>query len=83
MHIFKSVENTLLKDFPDAKIILRDMITGRTDWDSSLGDLHLEIFISSNLFNGISKLEQHRMVMNSLSSLLKEKLHAVKIKTSL
>ncbi len=42
---------------------------------------HLEILVVSDEFKGKLLLEQHPMVMDILKDSLKEKIHAVKIKT--
>ncbi|MBT4792174.1 MAG: BolA family transcriptional regulator [Halobacteriovoraceae bacterium] len=51
-----------------------------------VGDLtgtqdHLEIFVVSDEFKGKMLLDQHQIVMDILKDSLKEKIHAVKIKT--
>lgn len=42
---------------------------------------HLGVMVISDSFEGKALLEQHQMVMDSLKEELKERLHAVKIKT--
>lgn len=42
---------------------------------------HLGVMVISDQFEGKALLEQHQMVMDSLKEELKERLHAVKIKT--
>jgi len=42
---------------------------------------HLEILVISDDFKGKLLLDQHQMVMDVLKESLKEKVHAVKIKT--
>lgn len=42
---------------------------------------HLGVMVISDSFENKSLLEQHQMVMDSLKEELKERLHAVKIKT--
>lgn len=44
-------------------------------------DDHLEIQVTSSQFEGLSLLDQHQMVMDALKEELKDKLHAVRIKT--
>ena len=51
-----------------------------------VGDLtgtmdHLEILVVSDEFKGKMRIDQHQMVMDVLKESLKEKVHAVKIKT--
>lgn len=42
---------------------------------------HLEILVVSDEFKGKMRLAQHQIVMDILKESLKEKVHAVKIKT--
>lgn len=42
---------------------------------------HLEILVVSDEFQGKMRLAQHQIVMDILKESLKEKVHAVKIKT--
>ena len=42
---------------------------------------HLEILVVSDEFKGKMRIDQHQMVMDVLKESLKEKVHAVKIKT--
>lgn len=42
---------------------------------------HLEILVVSDEFKGKMRLAQHQIVMDILKESLKEKIHAVKIKT--
>ena len=51
-----------------------------------VGDLtgtmdHLDILVVSDVFKGKLLIDQHQMVMDILKEPLKEKVHAVKIKT--
>ena len=57
----------------DATVEVND-VTGSND--------HFALLVVSDTFIGMSLLEQHRMVMNLLKQELKEKVHAVQIKTS-
>ncbi len=62
------IENKL----PDSMVQVGDM-TGTLD--------HLEILVVSDEFKGKMLLDQHQMVMDILKESLKDKIHAVKIKT--
>lgn len=51
-----------------------------------VGDLtgtmdHLDIIVASDTFIGKSLIDQHQVIMDILKESLKEKVHAVKIKT--
>ncbi len=63
---------TILSAVPEAEIYLRDL-TGNGD--------HFEAFVVSNHFEGKRPLERQRLVMASLTELLKGPLHAITFKT--
>ena len=64
---------TLIKEaMPDANIVIQDLA----------GDgNHYSATITSSQFNGKSKIEQHKMVYNSLKGKMGNELHALAIKT--
>lgn len=66
------VKDLIKKNIDDAIVDVYDM-TGTMD--------HLEIFVASDIFKGKMLLDQHQIVMDILKESLKEKIHAVKIKT--
>jgi stress-induced morphogen len=66
------VKNLIVSNLPESHVEVSDM-TGTMD--------HLEILVVSDEFKGKVKLAQHQIVMDILSESLKEKVHAVKIKT--
>ena len=68
----KEIE-TLIKDaLPDAVIDIQDLA----------GDgNHYSATITSSLFSGKSKIEQHKMVYSSLKGKMGNELHALAIKT--
>ena len=68
----KDIEELIKKKIPDAKIIIKDLVGDNN---------HFSAEIKSKEFNGKTRLEQHKMVYNSLSEELKEDLHALTIKT--
>ena len=69
---FIEVENLIKAGLSDAHVQVVDM-TGTRD--------HLQILIVSDQFKGKMLLDQHQMVMDILKESLKEKIHAVKLKT--
>jgi len=74
MAIEKSkLTSILLQNFPNAKIIVNDLIGDRE---------HYSLHITCKSFKGLSLITQHRMVKNSLSNVLNNELHAITIKTS-
>ena len=68
----KDIESLIKKNIPDAEIIIKDLAGDNN---------HFSAEIVSKEFNGKTRLEQHKMVYNSLSEELKEDLHALSIKT--
>lgn len=67
------LKQLIVAAFPDSEVILKDLVGD--------GD-HYEVTIKSPLFNGKSKIEQHRMVNTALKDYLGRALHALSIKTS-
>jgi stress-induced morphogen len=62
-----------IKDFiPDAEIKIESLVDDND---------HYKVEIVSSLFNGKSKLEQHKIVNAALDGCLGTKLHALSIKT--
>ena len=68
----KDIESLIKKKIPDADIVIKDLVGDNN---------HFSAEIESKEFNGKTRLEQHKMVYNSLSEELKEDLHALSIKT--
>jgi stress-induced morphogen len=59
--------------FPDAKVSLKDTV----------GDMdHYALHIESAMFEGLSKVNQHKMVMKALGSMVGTTLHAISITTT-
>ena len=73
MNPLEEVQNLITNSINDAIVKVSDM-TGTLD--------HLEIFVASNEFKGKMLIDQHQMIMDILKESLKEKIHAVKIKTT-
>lgn len=68
----EEVKNLITANINDAIVEVSDM-TGTLD--------HLEITVASDLFKGKMLIDQHQIIMDILKDSLKEKIHAVKIKT--
>ena len=66
------LENLLKEKFPDANILVKDLAGDNN---------HYSAKIKSKLFNGKTKIEQHKMVYNSLKGKMGNELHALAIKT--
>ncbi len=68
----KEIEKLIRKALPDATIDIQDLA----------GDgNHYSATIVSSQFSGKSKIEQHKMVYNSLKGKMGNELHALAIKT--
>ncbi|MDC3024820.1 BolA family transcriptional regulator [Candidatus Pelagibacter sp.] len=68
----KEIEKYIRDAFPDALVKIDDL--------AGDGD-HYSATITSSLFTGKSKIEQHKMVYNSLKGKMGNELHALAIKT--
>ena len=68
----KEIEKLIKEAMPDAKIEIQDLA----------GDgNHYSATVTSSTFSGKSKIEQHKMVYNSLKGKMGNELHALAIKT--
>ena len=68
----KEIEKLIREALPDATIDIQDLA----------GDgNHYSATIASSQFSGKSKIEQHKMVYNSLKGRMGNELHALAIKT--
>ena len=68
----KEIESLIKEAMPDAKIEIQDLA----------GDgNHYSATVTSSQFSGKSKIEQHKMVYNSLKGKMGNELHALAIKT--
>ena len=68
----KEIENYIKEAIPDALIEIQDLA----------GDgNHYSATITSSEFKGKSKIQQHKMVYNSLKGKMGNELHALAIKT--
>jgi stress-induced morphogen len=65
----------LKKDFPDSDLEVFDLTGGGDHW---------EVKIRSNRFKGLSRVQQHQLVMASFQAELKSgELHALALKTEI
>tara|TARA_X000001036_G_scaffold381176_1_gene373038 strand:+ start:328 stop:558 length:231 start_codon:yes stop_codon:yes gene_type:complete len=70
----KIIEELIKNSIPDAKVIIKDL---RGDGD------HYSATVISKTFDGKSKIEQHKMVYNSLEGKMGKELHALMLKTKM
>ena len=70
----KDIESLIKKKIPDAKVVIKDLVGDNN---------HFSAEIASKEFNGKTRLEQHKMVYNSLSEELKDGIKVIIVKTFL
>ena len=70
----KIIKELIKSSIPDAKVIIEDL---RGDGD------HYSATVISKTFDGKSKIDQHKMVYNSLEGKMGKELHALMLKTKL
>lgn len=68
----EQIEQIILNALPDATVTVSDPMNDGA---------HLEATVISESFVGLSLVEQHRKVMQSLKDKFAEELHALKLKT--
>ena len=68
----KQIEDLIKESIPDSKVVIEDI---RGDGD------HYSATVISKSFVGKNKIEQHKMVYNSLKGKMGNELHALAIKT--
>jgi len=68
----EEIKNLITNSIPDATIEIKDLVG-----DSN----HYSAKITSKIFNGKSKIEQHKIVYKSLKGKMGNELHALSITT--
>ena len=68
----EEIKKLIISSIPDATIEIKDLMG-----DSN----HYSAKISSKMFNGKSKIEQHKLVYKSLNGKMGNELHALSITT--
>ena len=72
MDLFSSLKNAILQNIPHAQIeVLDPRLDGR----------HLEVVVVSPIFESLTLLERHRLVLDPIKNLFERDLHALSIKT--
>jgi|TARA_B110000967_G_scaffold120618_1_gene123261 stress-induced morphogen len=66
------IKEMITESIPDATIEIKDLVGDNN---------HYSAKISSKIFNGISKIEQHKLVYKSLKGKMGNELHALSITT--
>ena len=68
----EEIKKLITSSIPDASIEIKDLVGDNN---------HYSAKISSKIFNDLSKIEQHKMVYNSLKGKMGNELHALSITT--
>ena len=68
----EEIKKMIKESIPDATIEIKDLMGDNN---------HYSATIKSSIFKGKSKIEQHKMVYNSLKGKMGNELHALAIKT--
>ena len=66
------LEELIKNKFPSADIRVEDLAGDNN---------HYSVSIESSLFNGLSRIQQHQLVYESLDGLMDNELHAMQLKT--
>jgi len=68
----KKLESLIANKFPESKILIEDLAGDNN---------HYSVTIESSKFNGLSRIQQHQLVYQSLEGLMDSELHAMQLKT--
>ena len=68
----KKLESLIANKFPESKILVEDLAGDNN---------HYSVTIESSKFNGLSRIQQHQLVYQSLDGLMDAELHAMQLKT--
>tara|TARA_Y100000816_G_C25991979_1_gene518171 strand:- start:416 stop:646 length:231 start_codon:yes stop_codon:yes gene_type:complete len=68
----KEIEQLIIASIPDASIEIKDLMGDNN---------HYSATIKSKMFNGLNKIDQHKLVYKSLKGKMGNELHALSITT--
>ena len=68
----EEIKKLIITSIPDASIEIKDLMGDNN---------HYSAIIKSKVFNGLSKIEQHKLVYKSLRGKMGNELHALSITT--
>lgn len=68
----KKLESLIAGKFPESKVLVEDLAGDNN---------HYSVTIESSKFNGLSRIQQHQLVYQSLEGLMDTELHAMQLKT--
>lgn len=67
------IKEKIMQNIPDADVVVEDLAGDQK---------HFGVDVISSKFKGKSIIEQHQMIYKALGDALKEKIHALRIKTT-
>ena len=70
--IENKIKKILKEKIKDSKVFIQDM-TGN--------DNHFNVIIISSIFEGLSLIEQHKLIYNVLNNMVTKDIHALQLKT--
>ena len=79
--IERQIVDQLRKDFNPSELQLNNeshLHRGHAGWNGS-GETHFKLVLQSKRFNGLNRIERHRLVYKSLSPQPMEQIHALKM----
>ena len=68
----QEIETRIKKEIEGSQVVIKDMTGGQDHWD---------VEVVSDAFNGVSPVNQHRMVYAAFTDVMGGALHALKLKT--
>ena len=68
----EEIEKLIISSIPDASVEIKDLMGD---------DNHFSATIKSKMFNGLNKIDQHKLVYKSLKGKMGNELHALSITT--
>ena len=68
----EEIKKLIISSIPDASIEIKDLMGDNN---------HYSAIIKSKMFNGLSRIEQHKLVYKSLEGKMGNELHALSITT--
>ena len=68
----EKIKKLIVSSIPDAYVEIKDLMGDNN---------HYSALIKSKMFNGLSKIDQHKLVYKSLKGKMGNELHALAIKT--
>ncbi len=80
MSIEQEINASLKDSFKPIELIIKNQSHLHKNHDEYRENSHFSVTIVSKYFEGISRINRHKMVYNSLRDLFRKNIHALKIK---